>query len=417
MADKQTIIVGGGIIGLCSAYYLKKNGHEVTLIDAGDSTNNCSVGNAGFICPSHVIPLAAPGMITQGLKWMFDHKSPFYIKPRFNRELMSWAWKFSQAATPKRVNSASPLLHQFTTLSRELTEKMITDEGLEVGYNRSGLLMACKTRESLAHEINAAKVAGSFGQTFEVLNREEAATLNPNVDIDMLGAVYYPEDALMTPHHWVGQLKAKLTSMGVQFLDHTTVTKFHVHRNKITGVATNDRELQADEYIIATGAVTGHLCKQLGISLPMQAGKGYSFMLPEAPITPQVPSIFVEGKVSMSPMQDGLRFSGTMEINGFDSSINQGRIEGIKNTILKYLPQLERSDLDGQTTWAGLRPCSPDGLPYLGRPQNFNNLIVASGHAMLGLTLAAATGHIVSEIASGKPIKLNLQLLDVNRYA
>ncbi len=413
---KKIIIIGGGIIGLCSAYYLRKNGHEVTVVDAGDSTNNCSIGNAGFICPSHVIPLAAPGMIAQGLKWMFNNKSPFYIKPRLNRDLMSWAWKFNQAATPKRVEAASPLLHEFTTLSQELTEKMIVEEGLEVGYDRTGLLMVCQTEEALAHEIKAAQKAASFGQPIEILTKEEATTLNPDVDIDMLGAVYFPKDALMTPHFWVKQLKEKLIALGVDFLDHTSVTSFHIHRNKITGIETQHQELQADEFVIGTGAVTGQFAKQLGLNLPMQAGKGYSFMLPNAPITPKVPTIFVEGKVSMSPMQDGLRFSGTMEINGFDTSINSNRIEGIKDTLLKYLPQMDRKDLESPNLWAGLRPCSPDGLPYLGRPKKLSNLIVASGHAMLGLTLAAATGQIVSDITSGNPTKINLKLLDVNRY-
>lgn len=416
MSEKKVIIVGAGIVGLCSAYYLQAAGHQVTIIDSGDGTQNCSVGNAGFFCPSHVIPLAAPGIITQGLKWMLNEKSPFYVKPSLNKELLAWGWEFKKASTKSKVAKAAPVLHALTTKSRDLAEVMMDESQLHGGYTKSGLLMVCKTENTLYHEIEAAALARSFGQRAETLSREEAEKLNPGLEFNMAGAVYFPDDTMASPHFLVRALQHDLMQKGVQFHFDTFVTGFKTHQNKIVGIEAIDQAFEADEYVITTGTHTGGLLKPIGLKLPMQGGKGYSFTLAEPPATPKVPSILVDGRVSMSPMLDGLRFSGTMEINGLDPKINEKRIEGIIDSALEFCPQFMREDFDEIIPWAGFRPCTPDGLPYLGRPAAYSNMIIAAGHAMLGLTLGPVSGKIVADMVSGTPVFTDISLLDPDRY-
>ncbi|MEQ9287769.1 MAG: FAD-dependent oxidoreductase [Cyclobacteriaceae bacterium] len=417
MNKKKTIVVGAGIIGLCSAYFLNKRGFEVTVIDAGDGMSNCSVGNAGFFCPSHVIPLAAPGIITQGLKWMFNGKSPFYVRPRLNQELISWAWKFKKAATNTRVAKAVPLLHALTTRSQALMEELLQQEPFQdVGYSKTGLLMLSKSRKVLHHEMEAAKIAKSQGQEVEILKPSEVVRFNPELEMDVCGAVYYPNDSMVSPHILLASFRQKLIGQGVNFLLNTAVESLERQNGKIAGVKTADAILRADQFIVTTGSATSAFLKPLGLNLPMQGGKGYSMTIPYPKAKPLTPAILCDGKVSMSPMLDGLRFSGTMEIDGYNPKINQHRIEGIIDTVTSFLPGFQRSAFDQVKPWAGFRPCSPDGLPYIGKPKKVGNLTIATGHAMLGLTLGPITGQLVADIISNQKTFTDISLLDVDRY-
>lgn len=418
MSHKKIIVVGAGMVGLSSAYFLNQQGHEVIVIDDADGSRNCSIGNAGFFCPSHVVPLAAPGIITQGLKWMLNEKSPFYIKPQINLDLFSWGWKFKKAATRERVQQAAPLLNELTHRSQALVEKILEEEGIDAGYMKSGLLMLCKSQKELGHEIEGSVLARSFGQKVEVLSANEARELNPGLMMDIAGAVYYPHDTMITPHVFVRKLQEKLAAKGVRFLYHTRAESFDTHEGKIITMNTSEGPLEADHYVVAAGSWTSRLLKPLGLHLPMQGGKGYSFSvpLPAGVPTPQVPAILADGKVSMSPMMDGLRFSGTMEIDSLDPKINQKRIEGIVDTVTGFLPQFKREHFQDLNPWAGFRPCTPDGLPYIGKSRKYKNLTITAGHAMLGITLGPVSGEIVTNLISEKPETTNLSLLNVDRY-
>ncbi len=416
MGKKKVVIVGGGIVGLCSAYYLNKKGLEVEVLDAGNGRQNCSVGNAGYFCPSHVVPLAAPGVISQGLKWMLDKKSPFYIRPRLNKDLISWGMKFTKAATKENVSRAAPVLHGLTTRSQKLIEEIIQEENLEVGYAKQGLLMICQSEKELQHEIEAGETARALGQRVEVLSAEEAKKLNPGMDITMKGAVYFPDDSMVTPHAFIDSFYDVLKKKGVQFHFNTKVTRFHQKKGILEKVSTNLGQFTADEFILAAGSRTSLLGKQLGLNLPMQGGKGYSFIIKKDNLSPRVPAIFCDGKVSMSPMLDGVRFSGTMEIDRHNDRINPKRIEGIIDTIIRFIPELKKEDFKDLDPWHGFRPCSPDGFPYIGKPSKFSNLTIATGHAMLGVTLGPVSGHLVADIITGEKPFIDLGLLNVDRY-
>ncbi len=416
MKEKKIVIVGAGIVGLCSAYALNQKGYEVTVLDAGDGSYSCSLGNAGYISPSHIIPLAAPGIVSQGLKWMLNNQSPFYIKPRLDAGLIRWGWLFNQAATNNRVKKAAPLLHELCMRSQQLTEQILEKEGIDAGYRKSGLLMLCKTSKTLAHEIHAAEMATAMGQQAGPISKERAEQLNPGLQTDIAGAVYFENDSCFTPHIFMDAFRKLLIQKGVTVLNNHAVDSIYAHKGEIAYVQTGDTVIKGDEFVIAAGSWTANLVKPLGVKIPLQAGKGYSFMLKNPPAPAKTPAILTEGRVAMTPMLHGLRFAGTMEINGMNLDIKPNRINGIIHSIRQFFPQFKQDDFEGIEPWAGLRPCSPDGLPYVGRSQMYPNLIVAAGHAMLGVTLGAVTGELVTDTITGSRPFTDTSLLRVDRY-
>jgi len=416
MKTKKVIIVGAGIVGYCTAYYLNKAGLDVTIIDQTDGSDNCSFGNAGYVSPSHMVPLASPGIISQGLKWMLNSKSPFYIQPRLNLDLIKWGLLFKKAATEKRVKEAIPVLYEMTVKSQQLYEEILTNEGIEAGYNKPGLLMVCQTKEALHHEEEVVKIAQSFGLDASTLSREETEKLEPNVKYDMAGSVYFGCDAWMTPNTFMDRFKPLLLQNGVKILFNTELTDFEVEHGRIKSIKTQHDRFEADEFIVTAGAWSPLLMKKLGISMPLQAGKGYSFTIENPPAMPKLPSILVEGRIATSPMLHGLRVAGTMELTGINHHINQNRIQGIIDSVKEAMPSMRDYDFSSIKPWAGLRPCTPDGLPYIGGVSSISNLRIGTGHAMLGWTLGPVTGKILAEDMLDQKVSITSSLLEVERY-
>ncbi|MEO9965663.1 MAG: FAD-dependent oxidoreductase [Reichenbachiella sp.] len=410
-------IVGSGMIGLCSAYYLNKRGFEVTILDEGDGSDNCSYGNAGYFSPSHLVPLASPGIISQGLKWMTNPESPFYIKPSLNRDLARWGWQFYRASTKSRVKRAVPVLSQMLTESRTLIEEILADTKIKAGFDNKGLLMYCKSQNVLDEEAELANLAKKYGQEVDVLSSAEAEKLNPGFEINTVGAVHFKDDAWFTPHLFMEELKKYLSKQGVTFSYHTRVTNMESGEGHVKALVTDKGKVEADQFIIAAGSWTAKFLNQQGIKILLQGGKGYSFVVADPPVMPKTASILTEARVAVTPMQHGLRFAGTMEINRLDLSINPRRVKGIQNSIPDYFPQFSEKSFVGLKPWAGLRPCTPDGLPYIGKTRKFDNLIVATGHAMLGISLGPVTGLMVNDLAQENTPHIDDTLLQVERYS
>ncbi len=413
---KNVAIVGGGIIGLCSAYYLNKAGHKVTIFDDGNLDDTCSVGNAGMIVPSHIIPLAAPGMISKGIRWMFNSKSPFYVKPRLNGHLIKWGMKFYAHANKGHVEKSVPVLKEISLLSKGLYQQLQSEKHFDFGYEERGLMMLYREPETEKEEIEAAHLSNQNGIEAQVLSLAEVQKLEPDVKVSARGGVYFPGDAHLVPQILVKNLIIYLKEQGVIIRSQTCVNDFVLNGRKVESLLESGGQLSFDEYIIATGAWSGIFCEKLGIDLPMQSGKGYSFTLPDVRKNIRIPSILIEGRVAVTPMGTSLRFGGTMEINGTDRSININRVKGIIETIPKFYPEMKVELPKQQNVWNGLRPCSPDGLPYIGRSRKLSNVIIATGHSMMGLSLGPATGKLVSELVDEKPTTMNLAALDPERY-
>ena len=415
--SKSVLIIGAGAIGLSCALHCARKGHRVTVLERnGAQRDGCSFGNAGMIVPSHFVPLAAPGMVALGLKWMWNPESPFYIKPRWDGELFDWAIKFWRAANAEHVRRSAPLLCDLSFASRALFEELAAQTQNEIGLVERGLLMLCKTQHALDEEAKFAAQANALGVPAEVLNAQQIAKLDPGVTMDVAGAIYFPKDAHFTPARYLAVLQAQAEKLGVVFKWNTEVTNLETRDGKISAVETLHGELVADEIILCSGSWSPVIARELGLKIPIQAGKGYSLTLTQPRELPQLCSIFTEARMAVTPMGSSLRFGGTMEIAGLNEDINPVRVQGIIKSVSKYFPKFLPEDFEKIQPWRGLRPCSPDGLPYLGRTAKFSNLILATGHAMMGMSLSPITGKLVSEIVSGEKPTFDLSLLSPDRY-
>ena len=413
--SKKVVIIGGGIIGLCSAYYLQKENHEVVVVDKSDFSSGASYVNAGIITPSHIIPLASPGMITKGIKWMFNSSSPFYVKPRLNIDFLEWSWLFKKSATKQKVITAIPVIRDINLLSRSLYEEMKSERALDFFYEHKGLLMLYKTEKAGEDEWNTGKKAIECGLKVANLSQDELRKLEPSVDNSIKGAVHYLSDAHMSPSEFMRQMKSYLVNKGVVFKSGTEVKSFNVKSNSIESIKTKDEEIHFDELVVASGSWTQNLLKELQLKVPIQAGKGYRIdVQKETNIT--IPSILLEAKVAVTPMDGYTRFAGTMEIGGINHIINPKRVDAITKAATNYYSDLEISNEAKLAADCGLRPCSPDGLPYIGRVSSFINLTVAAGHAMMGWSLGPATGKLVSEIISDNKTSIDITPFRVGRF-
>lgn len=411
---KQVTILGAGVIGLCTALYCARRGMTVTVIERKhQQRDGCSFGNAGMIVPSHFIPLAAPGMVKLGLKWMWDPESPFYIKPRLNADLLSWGLHFWKAATKSRVDAAAPVLRDLSLLSRQSFEEI----GLDFGLVKKGLLMLCKKQQTLDEEAHMAEQARALGIPAEVLDAKATAKLDPAVTMDVCGSVYFPKDCHLSPGRFIAALEAELVRLGVNLLWETEVTGFEVEGQALKAVKTSRGPVGSHEVVLCGGVWSAELAKALGLKIPMQAGKGYSLTLQAPKQLPDLCSICTEARLAVTPMDGALRVGGTMEMAGVDESITQRRVRGITRAFPQYFPAFEERDLAEIKPWSGLRPVSPDGMPYIGRTQRWENLTIATGHAMMGLSLAPATGTIVSSLLAGEKSPVTLDLLSPDRFA
>lgn len=406
--ERNIVIIGGGIIGLCSAYYLSKEGHQVTIIDKSDISSGASFVNAGYLTPSHIIPLASPGMILKGIKWMFNSSSPFYMKPRFDLDFFKWSWYFHRSSTHAKVKRAIPVIKDINLLSRDLFEDLKSSNDLgEFHLERKGLLMLYKTDIAGEKETKVAEKAASLGLEVAFLNKQQLDAIEPSAQIDAKGAIHYECDGHMTPTEFMPKMLEYLKKSNVSIRSNEEVLDITLNGNKISEVKTSKGQFVADEVVMAAGSWSGHLSKKLNIKLPLQAGKGYRINV-ERPTGITIPAILMEAKVAVTPMKGFTRFAGTMEFSGINNTIRKERVKAIGNAAHDFYPDIVIDQLEMDNAKSGLRPVSPDGLPYIGKCETINNLTFATGHAMMGWSLAPATGKLVSEIINNKKTSLDI---------
>lgn len=406
--SKNIIITGGGVIGVCTAYYLLKEGHRVTVIDKSDMTKGASYVNAGYITPSHIIPLASPGTITQGLKWMFNTSSPFYMKPRFDPEFFKWAWYFKRSSTPAKVQKAIPLIKDLNVLSRTLYKDLLASGDLgEFHLEHKGVLMLYTTEKARDAELRVFELAIKEGLEMTVLSVDELKGLEPGIHPNVIGGINYLCDAHTTPNQIMEKFKKYLADKGVEFKLNEAVIDLKKSGNSITKVVTDLAEYTADEVVVTAGSWAGKLARSVGLKLPLQAGKGYRIDV-ERPTHINMPAILAEAKVAVTPMKGFTRFAGTMEFSGINHTIRKKRVEAIARATSSYYKNLTIEETYINNAQCGLRPVSPDGLPYIGRPSTTKNLTLAAGHAMMGWSMGPVTGKLVSEIISDKKTSLDI---------
>ncbi|BCX48902.1 D-amino-acid dehydrogenase [Haloferula helveola] len=400
-SNESVIVVGGGIIGLCSAYYALKSGLPVTVLEREPAGgDNCSLGNAGMVVPSHFIPLAAPGMIAKGLRWMFDRESPFYVRPRLSPELARWGWLFYRHSTERHVAASSEVLRDLNLESRRLFHELAEDG--DFGLVSKGLLMLCETEKGLEGEAEVARQAVELGVEARVVDPAEAARLDPDIDMSIAGAVHFAQDCHLEPERLMALLRKRVIELGGTIEIGVEVERLETNGDRVVAAVSQGRRFEGGNFVITGGSWTGQLLRQLGTKLPLQAGKGYSLTLPDPPQLPRLCSIFTEAKVAITPMGGSLRFAGTMEVGGLDLSVDEARVRGIVKSVRRYFPKFSEADFEGVRPWAGLRPVSPDGVPYLGKVDGFDNTVAATGHAMMGLSLGPVSGRLVADLLTGR---------------
>jgi D-amino-acid dehydrogenase len=413
---KSVLVIGSGVVGLCAALYAARRGFRVTVLDRRSLSQGCSHGNAGMIVPSHLIPLAAPGAVALGLKWMWNPESPFWIQPRLDWDLVAWGWRFWRAATERHVQQSAPLLRELHLASRRCFEELALETDNDFGLVQRGLLMLCKTQRGLDEEAHLAERTNSLGVPAEVLNARQTAALDPGIEMDVMGSVFFPKDCHLSPQTFMARIQELARRAGVCFYPGREVTSIRSEGRTIRSVLTRDGELEADEFILSGGAWSSSLAEGLGLRLPMQAGKGYTLTLERPPQLPAICALLSEARIAVTPMGKSLRVGGTMEMSGLNERINPARVQGILRALPHYYPAFSPADFAGIEPWCGLRPCSPDGLPYLGRTRTRDNLIVATGHAMMGLSLGPVTGQLVVGLLTGEASSIDLRLLDPDRF-
>jgi D-amino-acid dehydrogenase len=404
--NKQVIIIGGGVVGVCCLYYLAKEGWDVALIERDHICAGCSYGNAGLLVPGHSIPLAQPGVIAKGLRWLLEPESPFHIKFRPSLALISWLLKFRKASNIQQVRRSLLVLRDLISASMDLYKELAAIEHFDFGYHQMGVLGVFLTERGLAEGIEEAHLLQEVNVGATVLNATATLALEPNLNLGVVGSVSYTDDAHMVPDLFVKGLKGIAENMGARIYSSTEVTGFKVADQKITVVETSRGSFHAREVVLAAGSWSPMLGQALQLKLPIQPAKGYSVTC-ELPLhAPRVPLLLAEARVAVTPIGNKLRFAGGLEFAGFDFTINQRRVRAMMKSSVNYLAIKE--PLVGTEPWRGLRPCTPDGLPIIARPKRINNLIVATGHGMLGMTLGPVTGLLVSQLAARERPMLGL---------
>ncbi len=412
----KAVIIGGGIIGLSCAYYLNKSGWDVTVVDKTDLADNCSYGNLGMIVPSHFVPLAAPGMIAQGVKWMFDKKSPFYVKPALSSDLVKWGLKFMKSANENHVEASAIPLMELNLLSKNLYEQLASEPGFDFALEKKGILMYYKTERVGEEEIHLGEKARQMGLDVEALNKNQLEVLEPTIDFDVLGAVHYRCDAHLHPNQLMPQLISNLKASGVEFEISNSVTGILKKGKKINKVVTTQGELEADIVVMASGSWLPQLTKMAGVAISLMPGKGYSFTISRPQRKLNIPAILCEARVAITPMNGSMRYGGTMEIAPFNNKINMNRVQGIVESVPKYFKNLALQMPAEKDVWYGYRPVTPDGLPYLGYAGKVENLLIAGGHAMSGLSLGPASGKVIADLANRQNTGIDIKAFDPGRF-
>jgi D-amino-acid dehydrogenase len=327
---------------------------------------------------------------------------------------MRWLWLFYRHANADHVKRSEGLLRDIGLESRRLHQELAESEGFELVQR--GLLMLCQSEEGLEEEAEVAQAAQRLGLKATVFAQDRLKEFEPDCSVDALGGVWFEQDCHLNPMDFVAALRKGITNRGGVFFEEDVV-EFVREKDQVVGVRTSKgHEHVADRIILAGGVISSELARKLDLRLPMQGGKGYSLTLKEPRKALRLCSLLKEGRVAVTPMGDMLRVSGTMEICGTDTSLSPPRLQGIIESFCRFYPDFGPDDFSGIDPWVGLRPCSPDGLPYIGPLSRQKRVIVATGHSMMGLSLAPVTGMLCEKLITGESSPINLSALSPERF-
>ena len=400
----EILILGGGVIGLSCALFLLRAGRSVTLLEKGVVGRGSSHGNCGTITPSH-LPLHAPGTIAKALKWMVKRDAPFYVKPTLDPELLAWMLNFARLCNQRDFRRTAHVKTELLLRSRERLGALIRDEQLDCEFVDSGTLYVWRTEKALAAADHDYAMLHEVGIPVELLDGAALRAKEPALKEGMAGGHWHSGDARLRPDRYVAELARTVRAAGGTILEQTAVQGFRSEAGRIAGVGTTQGEIAADEVVLALGAWSPLIGKQLGLRLPIQPGKGYSITYSRPQRATRIPLVLQERSVCVTAWDSGYRLGSTMEFSGYDSTLNQRRLDALKRGAAEYLEEAEGPAVEEQ--WHGWRPMTYDDLPIIGRAPGLSNLTLATGHGMLGVSLSAITAQLVMEQLTGRSASLD----------
>jgi len=417
VASPHIAVIGGGVIGTCVAYYLARRGAEVTLVERGEIAGAASRGNAGMISPGHA-PINGPGRVAQALRSLRDPLSPLFVAPRWDPGLLRWLWSFARHCSQSQLEAGTEALAPLGLATPELFDELVDAEGLDCDYRPSGYLEVCRTEAGLDAARREAALIGRHGFVTEELSAAELREREPAVRDDVVGGIAHADGSTVNPSRFVTELAAAAARHGAVLRTGTAIERIEVEGEKVAGIRTAEGErIDASVVVVAAGAYGGGLLEPLGLALPIQPAKGYhEDRSPNLPGTPALamPCLLVERSVFCTPMDDFVRFAGTLEFSGLNHEIRPDRLAQLMRSASLYFNGVTRAEpLD---VWVGLRPCTPDGLPAIGPLPGISGLFAATGHGMLGLTLGPVTGRLLAERILDGGSSLSLEPFDPGRF-
>ncbi|MFQ5537137.1 MAG: NAD(P)/FAD-dependent oxidoreductase [Gemmatimonadota bacterium] len=403
MSETRVIVIGGGVIGISAAYELAVRGARVTVLERDELGAGASFGNAGTVSPGHP-PINKPGRVRRALRQMLDPTSPLYIHPSWNPELWRWLWTFSRHCSGEHVERVMRVLAPLGHEALARFDALVEEEALECGYRRDGYFDVCLSDAGLEEARHEARMIEPYGYHPETLDEAGMHAAIPQLG-GVVGGVYFPEAATMDPYRFLVELAARARSRSVDVREGEEVVDLTPTHGGVSVRTASGGVHAGDAALLATGPFSLRLARKLGVRLPVQPGKGYHRdvdMAPDGAPLLEHACVLHETSVFCTPMGGFVRFAGTMEFSGPNLTLRRARLEQLTRAARHYFPDL--GTRPPRSEWCGLRPVSADGLPVVGPLPAAENVVVATGHGMLGLTLAPATGRLVADwILEGGP--------------
>ncbi len=414
MDKSEVVVIGGGVIGLAAAHELSQRGVQVTVIDRRDIGFGCSYGNAGWITPCFALPLPMPGMFLKSIGWLIDPESPLYIKPSPSFLLMGWLTRFLLSMTHRKAARSVKALTEISKYSLKAYSKLAEESDEDFAFEKKGLLMVAQTRAGLATAIEGMRLVGEHGIPGRTLKGDELMEFEPAVRGGAVGGVFYPEEAQAEPLAVVQALARAAERKGARILPRTELLDIQIQGGRINSIRTSRGVLRAEQFVLATGAWSHSLGKAIDLKIPVMGGKGYSIIADGVDPKPSRPMMIVEKKIAVTPRKDTTRIAGTLELVDEDERVTMRRVDAIVRGARAVLNLPE--PLRYQEIWRGLRPCTPDGVPIMGRSKSLHNLVVATGHQMLGLQSAPASGALTCDLVLGETPRFDPKPFRVDRF-
>ncbi len=413
--SEHVVVIGGGVIGAMSAWYLVKSGCQVTIVEQNEFGKACSHGNCGYIAPSHILPLPQPGAIKKTMAAMLKSNSPFAIKPRFSSSFVSWFWNFSRRCNHRDMMSAAEGRHQLLQESNRLYEDLLEVDKIECERQTKGLLFVYDTVDDFKEfEATNRLMEENFSVSAKAYTPEQLQEIEPALKSGFGGAWHFECDSHIRPDKLMQSMKTRLLEAGVEIRESTKFERFRNSSSSVIGAETSSGEIEADRFVVCTGAWTPFLNHELGCKIPIEPGKGYSITMPCPDPMPVYPIIFEQSHVAITPMKSGYRIGSTMEFVGYDESINPKRLGLLRTAAEKYLKQPYAEPVEEE--WYGWRPMTWDGKPVIDRSPRFDNVWVAAGHNMLGLSMGTGTGKLVRDLVLGDEPTIDASHFAVSRF-